>query len=328
MSKKVACISGVTGQVGSFLAEILLENGFEVHGLVRRSSNFNTQRIDHIYDKIKLYYGDLSDYASLIGFLERAKPTHFYNLGAQSFVKASFVNPLYTMDVTGDGVLRCLEAVKNYNLDVRFVTASSSEMFGSSPPPQDENTKFSPRSPYAIAKIAGYHSTVHYREAYNMFTSNAIMFNNESERRGEVFVTRKITRAVGRIKMGLQERLVLGNMSACRDWGFSRDYANALYLISEHDEPDDFVVATGQMHSVEEFCNMAFSKVGLDWKNYVEIDPKYFRATEVDALCGDSSKLREELNWEPSITFEELVDRMVEHDLELARKEKLLKDNS
>lgn len=324
---KTACITGITGQTGSYLAEILLEKGYRVYGLKRRSSSINTERIDHIFNNpnLKLLYGDLSDYSSIVNFLSEAKPDLFFNLGAQSHVKVSFDMPEYTLDIASTGVLRCLEAIRRHSPETRFLTSSSSEMFGSSPPPQSEMTPFCPRSPYAVGKVAGYYATINYREAYNLFAVNSICFNMESPRRGETFVTKKITKAATRIKEGLQSKLYLGNIAAKRDWHHARDAANAMYMILTADEPDDYVVATGEMHSVQEFLEIVFEKLGMNWKDYVEIDPKYFRPSEVDALCGDSSKIRNKLGWKPEYSFDLLVEEMIASDLELARQEKLLK---
>lgn len=333
---KRALITGITGQDGSYLAEFLLGKGYEVHGIIRRSSTFNTDRIDHIYQdpheegaRLHLHYGDLSDATGLRRILEAIEPDEIYNLGAQSHVKVSFEQPEYTADVVATGTLRLLEAVRDYikrsGKQVRFYQAGSSEMFGASPPPQGPRTPFYPRSPYAAAKVAAYWYCVNYREAYNMFICNGILFNHESPRRGETFVTRKITRALGRIKMGLQDKLYLGNLDAKRDWGFAGDYVEAMWLMLQQDEPDDYVVATGEAHSVREFLEEAFSILDLDWRDYVEIDPRYFRPTEVDFLLGDSTATREKLGWQPRVSFKELVRMMVEHDLELARQERTLR---
>lgn len=325
--KPVAVLTGITGAIGSYLSELLLEKGFEIHGLIRRSSNFNTQRIDHIYDKIHLHYGDLSDYASIVEFVQATKPDYFFNLGAQSFVKASFSVPLYTLDVTGGGVVRCLEAIRIFSPHTKFVTASSSEMFGAAPPPQNETTPFQPMSVYATAKAVGYYSVIQYRKAFGLNASNAIMFNNESERRGEVFVTRKISRGLSRCALGLQKELRLGNINAYRDWSHSLNIVDALYLIAMEEEPDDYCIASGESHCVEEFLDLAAAKLNINWRDYVVIDPKYFRPSEVDHLRGDASKIRNKLGWKPTIGFEELVDRMVDHDLQLAQNELLLKES-
>ena len=304
----------------------MLRKGYEVHGIIRRSSNFNTARIDHLYDdphatgrRLILHYGDLSDGTGLRRILERAQPQEIYNLGAQSHVKISFEQPEYTADCAGLGVLRLLEAVRDYNdrtgLGVRFYQAGSSEMFGAAKPPQNEATPFYPRSPYAVSKVAAHWYCVNYREAYGLFISNGILFNHESPRRGETFVTRKISRAAGRIKMGLQNKLYLGNLDAKRDWGYAKEYVEAMWLMLQQDEPDDYVIATNETHSVKEFLEVAFSHAGLDWKQYVEIDPKYFRPAEVDLLIGDYSKAKEKLGWEPKTRFEDLTKLMVDEDL-------------
>lgn len=332
---KKALITGITGQDGSYLAEFLLSKGYEVHGIIRRSSVFNTSRIDHLYrdpheegTRLFLHYGDLTDGTGLRRILEKVQPDEIYNLGAQSHVKVSFEQPEYTADVTATGTLRLLEAVRDYaqtwGKPVRFYQAGSSEMFGAAPPPQNEKTPFYPRSPYAVSKVAAYWYAVNYREAYGLFIANGILFNHESERRGETFVTRKITRAAGRIKMGLQKKLYLGNLEAKRDWGYAPDYVEAMWLMLQQPQPDDYVIATGEAHSVREFLEEAFHLLGLDPYEYVEIDPRYFRPTEVDYLLGDASKAREKLNWQPKVSFKELVRRMVEHDLELARMERTL----
>jgi GDPmannose 4,6-dehydratase len=324
MSKK-ACITGITGQTGSYLAELLLDEGYEVHGLIRRTSSFGTGRIEHIYDKVHLTYGDLADYSSLTSWILDTKPDLMLNMGAMSHVRVSFDIPEYTVDVTGTSVIRLLEALRRNSPHTRFLTASTSELFGSTPPPQNEQTPFHPRSPYAVAKLAGYWATVNYREAYKMFATNAIMFNTESVRRGETFVTRKITRAATRIKLGLQNKLVLGNCDAKRDWNHNKDTVRAMLMIATADEPDDYVIASGEMHSVQEFVEMVFEKLDLDWKKYVEIDERYYRPSEVDALCGDATKIREKLGWEPQYSFKELVEEMVQYDLALAGREKVLK---
>ncbi len=337
MERKRALITGITGQDGSYLAELLLDKGYEVHGIIRRASTFNTDRIDHLYKdphdpdaRLFLHYGDLTDGTGLRRILERVQPDEIYNLAAQSHVKVSFEQPEYTADVVATGTLRLLEALRDYmqvsGREVRFYQAGSSEMFGAAPPPQSEKTPFYPRSPYAVAKVAAYWYAVNYREAYGMFIANGILFNHESPRRGETFVTRKITRAAGRIKLGLQKKLYLGNLDAKRDWGFAGDYVEAMWRMLQQPEPDDYVVATGESHSVREFLEEAFGLLGLDWRDYVEIDPRYFRPTEVDYLLGDPTKAKEKLGWEPRVSFKELVKMMVEHDLELARQEKTLKD--
>lgn len=322
---KKACISGITGQTGSYLAELLLEKGYKVYGLVRRSSSFNTERIDHIYNDINLTYGDLSDYGSISNWVREVQPDEFYNLGAQSHVRVSFDIPEYTMDIGATGVIRCLEALSNFSPHTHFLQASTSELFGSSPPPQNESTPFHPRSPYGAAKIAGFWSTVNYRESDKLFAANSISYNHESKRRGETFVTRKITRAAARIKLGLQDKLILGNLSAKRDWNHAMDVANAIWMIVNAPKADDFIIASGEMHSIEDFLNLVFNKLDLNISNYVEFDKKYLRPTEVDALCGDSSKIRKVLGWKPKYSFDQLVNEMVESDLELAYRELKLK---
>ncbi len=324
-----ALITGITGQDGSFLAELLLEKGYEVHGIIRRSSSFNTARIDHLYRdphergvRLFLHYGDLNDASSLQRILQKVQPHEVYNLAAQSHVKVSFEVPEYTGEVTGLGTIRLLEAMRLTGITPRFYQASSSELFGDAPAPQNEQTPFRPRSPYAAAKAYAFYVTRNYREAYGLFTVNGILFNHESERRGETFVTRKITRALGRIKHGLQDKLFLGNLEAKRDWGYARDYVEAMWRMLQAEAPDDYVVATGETHSVREFLELAADAAGLDWKKVVEIDPRYFRPTEVDLLLGDATKARERLGWKPRVSFEELVRIMVEHDMELAAREK------
>jgi GDPmannose 4,6-dehydratase len=320
---KRALITGISGQDGSYLAELLLDKDYEVHGLVRRSSSFNTGRIDHLYQdphgegvRLFTHYGDLSDAVALTQLLYRVQPDEIYHLGAQSHVRVSFDIPGYTFDVTGGGTLRLLEAIREAGVNSRIYQASSSEMFGAAPAPQSELTPFHPRSPYAVAKVAAYWAVVNYREAYDMFASNGILFNHESPRRGETFVTRKITRALARIKHGLQEKLFLGNLDAKRDWGYAPDYVEAMWRMLQHDEPDDFVVATGTTFSVREFLEAAFGHAGLDWEQSVEIDPRYFRPAEVDVLLGDASKAREKLGWEATVGFEELVRIMVDADMQ------------
>ncbi len=332
-----ALITGITGQDGSYLAEFLLGRGYEVHGMIRRSSTFNTDRIEHIYvdphepsARLYLHYGDMTDGTGLRRILERVRPDEVYHLAAQSHVKVSFEQPEYTSDVVATGTLRLLEALRDFigssGKEIRIYQAGSSEMFGSSPPPQNEDTPFRPRSPYAVAKVAAYWYAVNYREAYGMFICNGILFNHESPRRGETFVTRKITRAATRIKLGLQDRLYLGNLDARRDWGYAGDYVEAMWLMLQQPEPDDYVVATGEAHSVREFLEAAFGLLGLDWREYVVVDPRYFRPTEVDCLQGDPKKAQERLGWRPKVGFKELVQIMVEHDLELARQERALVD--
>lgn len=331
---KTACITGITGQTGSYLCDLLLSEGYKVYGLKRRSSSLNTERIDHVYTdphipshKLEMSYGDLSDYSSLASWIGDIKPDLFFNMGAQSHVRVSFDIPEYTMDVTGTGVMRVLEAIRKNSPKTRFLTASSSEMFGSQPPPQNEQTIFHPRSPYGVAKVAGFFATVNYREAYGLHACNAISFNHESPRRGETFVTRKITRAATRIKLGLQDKLYLGNLDAKRDWSHAADVADAMYKIITAPQPSDYVVASGEMHSVKEFAEMVFSKLGLDYSQYVAFDERYLRPSEVDALCGDPFKIKHFLGWEPKYSFEMLVDEMIESDMELARREKVLMDN-
>jgi GDPmannose 4,6-dehydratase len=332
-----ALILGITGQDGSYLTEHLLALGYEVHGVIRRSSTFNTERIDHLYQdphetqvRLRLHYGDLADGPGLRRVLEEVRPREVYNLGAQSHVAVSFLQPEYTADVDGVGVLRLLEAVRDYQGRtgevVRFYQAGTSEMFGASPPPQTESTPFLPRSPYAAAKVMAHHLVVNYREAYGLHASNGILFNHESERRGETFVTRKITRAATRIRVGLQERLYLGNLDAVRDWGHAEDYVRAMHLMLQRDEPDDYVVATGHALTVREFVARVFARLGLDWEAHVTVDPRYFRPTEVEALRGDACKARTRLGWAPRVGIDELVRRMVDHDLELARQELTLRD--
>jgi GDPmannose 4,6-dehydratase len=333
MSKR-ALITGITGQDGSFLAELLLSKGYEVHGIIRRSSSFNTQRIDHIYrdaheagNRLFLIHGDLADSSALNTILRQVQPDEIYNLGAQSHVRVSFDVPEYTGDVTALGTIRILEAIKELGMKPRFYQASSSEMYGLTPEvPQRETTPFHPRSPYACAKVFAYHATVNYREAYNLFACNGVLFNHESERRGETFVTRKITRAATRIKMGLQEKLYLGNLDAKRDWGYARDYVEAMWLMMQADEPDDYVIATGETHSVREFVEEAFNCLDLEWQKYVEIDPWYYRPSEVDLLLGDATKARTKLGWEPKVKFKDLVRLMIEHDLKLATGEKHMEE--
>ncbi len=332
---RTALITGITGQDGSYLAELLMSKGYEVHGLIRRSSSFNTQRIDHLYSdphesgaRLFLHYGDLTDGASLRKVLSEAQPNEVYNLGAQSHVRVSFDQPVYTAEVDAVGTVRLLEAIRDVQCGARFYQASSSEMYGKvSEMPQNESTPFHPRSPYGCAKLYSYWQTVNYRESYGMFCCNGILFNHESPRRGETFVTRKITRAATRIKVGLQDKLYLGNLDAKRDWGFAGDFVEAMWLMLQHDEPGDYVIATGETHSVREVLDLAFSRVGLDWRDCVEIDSRYYRPAEVDMLLGDASKARRLLGWEPRVNFEQLVAMMVEADLELARQERLLADH-
>ncbi|MDD3926874.1 MAG: GDP-mannose 4,6-dehydratase [bacterium] len=334
---KKALVTGITGQDGSYLTELLLDKGYEVHGIIRRASSFNTDRIDHMYrdphDReacLFLHYGDLSDSTGLRRILETVLPDEVYNLGAQSHVKVSFEQAEYTADVTGLGALRLLEAIRDYRErtghDVRYYQASSSEMFGAAPPPQSVATPFHPRSPYAVAKVYAFWQTVNHREAYDIFSCNGILFNHESPRRGETFVTRKITRAVGRIKMGLQDKLFLGNLDARRDWGHARDYVEAMYLMLQQDKPKDYVIATGEAHSVKDFVEMAFAKADLDYRDFVEIDPRYMRPSEVDYLQGDPGDAYQTLGWRPKTDFPSLVAEMVDHDIEMAAREKTLLD--
>jgi GDPmannose 4,6-dehydratase len=319
-----ALITGITGQDGSYLAELLLSKGYEVHGIMRRSSSFNTGRIDHIYEKLRLHYGDLADTGSLTGILAAVRPHEVYNLAAQSHVRVSFDIPEYTADIVAMGPVRLLEAIRGLGLECRYYQASSSELYGKvAEVPQTELTSFRPRSPYACAKLHAYWATVNYRESYNMFACNGILFNHESPRRGETFVTRKITRAATRIKLGLQDKLALGNLDACRDWGFAGDYVEAMWLMMQTREPRDYVIATGETHSIREFLDRAFGRLDMDWHDYVTIDPRYYRPTEVDLLLGDSSRARHELGWQPRVTFGQLADMMVDSDMEIAKKEKL-----
>ena len=316
-AKRKAFITGITGQDGSYLAEILLEKGYEVYGMVRRSSSFNTARIDHIFGDIELVFGDLADGSVLNQLMRTIRPDEVYNLGAQSHVRVSFDIPEYTSDVDALGTLRLLDAIREEGVDCRFYQASSSEMFGAvSEVPQNEETKFHPRSPYGVAKVFGYWITRNYREAYGMYAVNGILFNHESPRRGPTFVTRKITRAVGAILRGEQDDLKLGNLDAKRDWGFARDYMDGAWRMLQADEPEDYVLATNETHTVEEFLEEAFTYVGLDWRDYVKIDPRYFRPAEVDLLIGDYSKAKEKLGWEPTVRFQELVRMMVDGDRE------------
>ncbi|MFF8500955.1 GDP-mannose 4,6-dehydratase [Streptomyces anulatus] len=319
---KTALITGVTGQDGSYLAELLLDKGYTVHGLIRRSSSFNTERIDHIYQgpeeperSFVLHHADLTDGVALVNLLRDIQPDEVYNLGAQSHVRVSFDAPLYTGDVTGLGTVRLLEAVRASGIRTRVYQASSSEMFGASPPPQNEGTPFHPRSPYSVAKVYSYWATVNYREAYGMFAVNGILFNHESPRRGETFVTRKITRGVARIKAGLQDRLHLGNLDAVRDWGYAPEYVDAMWRMLQCDTPDDYVVATGEGVSVRQFLEFAFEHAGLDWREHVRYDPKYERPSEVDALIGDASKAEELLGWKPEVKSRELARIMVDADI-------------
>ena len=345
VSSKRALITGITGQDGSYLTELLLSKGYEVHGVIRRSSSFNTQRIDHIYQdphepvrRLILHHGDLNDASGINRILRIVRPDEIYNLGAQSHVKVSFDTPEYTAEIDALGTLRLLEAIRDLDLRPRIYQASSSEMFGATPPPQNESSPFHPRSPYAVAKVFSYWAVVNYREAYGLFAANGILFNHESPRRGETFVTRKVTRAVGRIRHGLQEQLFIGNLDARRDWGYAADYVEAMWLMLQQETPDDYVIATGVSHSVRELCQLAFARAGYDivWEGegvdekgidretgrvLIAIDPRYFRPSEVDALCGDYAKAKRELGWEPRTSFEELIGLMAESDLALAERE-------
>ena len=330
MTKK-ALITGITGQDGSYLAELLLEKGYEVHGIVRRSSSFNTDRIDHIYRdphetdaKLFLHYGDLTDGQNLTNLVLDVKPDEIYNLGAQSHVRVSFDAPAYTVQVVGIGALNVLEAARQLNKNhlTKVYQATSSEMYGDViETPQTESTPFQPQSPYACAKVYAFHQTVNYRHAYDLFAVNGILFNHESPRRGETFVTRKITRAATRIKLGLQNKLFLGNLDAKRDWGYAKDYVEGMWRMLQHSEPDDFVLATGETQTIRQFLDYSFGRLDLDWAKYVEIDPRYFRPTEVNLLLGDASKAKDLLGWTPQTSCKELAEIMVDHDLELARHE-------
>jgi GDPmannose 4,6-dehydratase len=321
---KRALITGITGQDGSYLAELLLEKGYEVHGIIRRASTFNTERVNHIYQdphvhgvKFFLHYGDLSDSVNLVKLLYELKPDEIYHLGAQSHVRVSFDIPEYTADITAVSAIRILEAIRETGVRPRFYQASSSEMFGKAAEvPQRETTPFHPRSPYAVSKVFAYWATINYRESYGLFAANGILFNHESPRRGETFVTRKITRAVARIRAGLQDKLYLGNLDARRDWGYAPEYVEAMWRILQQDQPDDFVIATGETHSVREFCEEAFACAGLDWKRFVAHDPRYERPAEVDVLIGDASKAKRLLGWEARVRFKELVRLMVDADIQ------------
>ena len=329
IKRKKALITGITGQDGSYLAEFLIAKNYEVYGLVRRSSSFNTSRIDHIYQdpheenlRIKLVYGDLNDASSLNQIIKTVEPDEVYNLGAQSHVRVSFDVPEYTAETVAVGTIRLLEAIRESGIKTKFYQASSSEMFGNTKHwPQNEETPFYPRSPYAAAKVYAYWMTVNYREAYDVFACNGILFNHESPRRGETFVTRKITMALARIKYGVQEKLYLGNLEAKRDWGYAGDYVEAMWLMLQRPRPEDYVIATGETHSVREFLEEAFAHAGMDWEKYVEIDNRYFRPTEVDHLLGDSSKAQKELQWKPKVGFKELVRMMVDEDLKAVERE-------
>jgi GDPmannose 4,6-dehydratase len=336
MSKKIALITGITGQDGSYLAELLLKKDYNVHGVIRRSSSFNTDRIEHLYQdphdtnrQLTLHYGDLTDGTGMREVLSRVKPDEVYNLGAQSHVRVSFDEPVYTVMTDAMGTINLLEAIRDAQnvsgKQIRFYQASSSEMYGKVvETPQTEKTPFYPRSPYACAKVYSFWQVLNYREAYNIFGCNGILFNHESPRRGETFVTRKITRAAGRIKEGLQKKLFLGNLDAKRDWGFAGDYVEAMWLMLQQEKADDYVVATGETHSVREFLDEVFGHLDLDWKKYVEVDPRYFRPTEVDLLLGDAAKAKRELKWTPKVTFKALAKMMTETDWEMAKKESYL----
>ncbi|MEY4385751.1 MAG: GDP-D-mannose dehydratase, NAD(P)-binding [Verrucomicrobiota bacterium] len=325
---KKALITGITGQDGSYLAELLLAKGYEVHGIIRRASTFNTGRLDPIYEdpqvdkkRLFLHYGDLSDASALARLIGQVQPNEIYNLAAQSHVRVSFDAPEYTADITGTGTVRLLEAIRETGIKPRFYQASSSEMFGLvQEVPQKETTPFYPRSPYGCAKVYSYWITVNYRESYGLHASNGILFNHESPRRGETFVTRKITRAVAHIKAGMQDKLYLGNLDAKRDWGYAKEFVEAMWLMMQQDKPDDYVVATGETHTVREFLEVAFGHVGLDWKKHVEIDPRYFRPAEVELLIGDYSKAKKKLGWEPKTKFVDLAKLMVDADVELLRR--------
>ncbi|MFC2150116.1 GDP-mannose 4,6-dehydratase [Calditrichota bacterium] len=327
-----ALITGITGQDGSYLAELLLSEGYEVHGVIRRASTFNTGRIDHLYQdphleesRLFLHYGDLADGTGLRRIIEGVQPDEIYNLGAQSHVKVSFDQPEYTFDIDATGTLRLLEAVRDYteisSRQVRLYQACSSEMFGDASPPQSVTTPFHPLSPYAVAKVASFWNAVNYREAYGMYIANGILFNHESPRRGETFVTRKITRGLARIKLGLQEKLYLGNLEAKRDWGYAGDFVKAMWLMLQQDHPDDYVIATGVSHSVQEFLEIAAGHAELEWEAVVEIDPRYYRPREVDHLRGDASRAKHQLKWQPEVSFEQLVEMMMDEDLQLAAQE-------
>jgi len=324
---KKALITGITGQDGSYLAELLLNKGYEVHGIIRRSSSFNTSRIEHIYQdphdigrRLFLHYGDLSDANTVRKLINQIEPDEVYNLAAQSHVRVSFDIPEYTANITGIGTLRFLEAIKDceskIGKKIKFYQASSSEMFGATPPPQNEDSRFYPRSPYGVSKVFAFYMTKNYREAYNMFAVNGILFNHESPRRGGTFVTKKITRGIARIKKGLDQKLYLGNLDAKRDWGYAPEYVEAMWLMLQQPEADDYVVGTGESHSVKEFVELAFEHAGLgDWRKFVEIDPRYFRPTEVDNLIADTKKTKEKLGWEAKTKFQDIVKIMVDHDL-------------
>ena len=326
MSRKVALITGVTGQDGSYLAELLLSKGYEVHGLIRRSSTFNTSRIDHIYQdphetdpKLFLHYGDLIDGVGLTNLVREIQPTEVYNLGAQSHVQVSFTMPQYTGQVDAVGAVGLLEAIRSADIDTRFYQASTSELFGSTPPPQNEESVFKPRSPYAAAKLMAYWCTVNYRDGYGMHATNGILFNHESPRRGETFVTRKITRAVAEIANGSKKKLFLGNLDAVRDWGYAKEYVESMWLMLQQDKPSDYVVATGVGATVKDFAEASFARVGLNWQDHIEVDQKYIRPTEVDALIGDPTRISKELKWDAKTHWKAIAELMVDADLELLR---------
>jgi GDPmannose 4,6-dehydratase len=330
-TRKRALVTGVTGQDGSYMAEFLISKGYEVHGILRRSSTFNTSRIDHIFEdrhvknrRLHLHFGDLADGSNLNRLLEKIHPHEVYHLGAQTHVKVSFELPEYTADITGVGTVRLLDALRETRIKAKFYQASSSEMFGSAPAPQSEKTEFRPRSPYAASKVFGHHMTVNYREAYGMFACSGILFNHESPRRGPTFVTRKIARAAARIAAGIDKKVYLGNLDAKRDWGYAPEYVEAMWLMLQQDKPDDYVVATGETHTVREFAKIAFERVGLNWKKFVVVDPIYFRPTEVDHLCGNASKARRVLKWRPRTTFKRLVELMVDAEVEAIKRRQLL----
>ncbi len=333
-NRKKALITGITGQDGSYLSELLLEKGYEVHGMIRRSSSFNTDRIEHLYSdpheaqaRLFLHFGDLTDGMGMREVLTRVQPDEVYNLAAQSHVRVSFDQPIYTVQTDALGTINLLEAIRDTGRPIRFYQASSSEMYGKVvETPQTESTPFYPRSPYACAKVYSFWQTLNYREAYGMFCCNGILFNHESPRRGETFVTRKITRAAGRIKEGLQDKLYLGNLDAKRDWGFAGDYVQAMWLMLQQDKCDDYVVATGETHSVREFLDEVFGHLGLDWHKHVEVDPRYFRPTEVDLLLGSPAKAARELKWTPKVSFKQLAQMMTDSDWRFARRERLVKE--
>lgn len=327
MNKKTALITGITGQTGSYLAELLLDKGYEVHGMIRRSSTFNTERIDDIFDNLHLKYGDLADSSVIDDLVRDIKPNLLFNMGAMSHVRVSFDIPEYTMDISGTSVIRVLEAIRKYSPETHFIQASSSEIFGGAPPPQNEKTRFYPKSVYAIAKLAGYYATVNYREAYNIFASNAIMFNTESHRRGMTFVTQKICKGLANISFGLQNELILGNLDAKRDWNYCPSVCKALHLIATADKADDYCIGSGQTYSIKDFLDLVGEKLNLDWRKYVKFDAKYLRPTEVDVLQADASKIKEKLGWEPDYTIHTIIDEMVGSALGRARIDKIFMDD-